>query len=151
LRDPAYGRTWWAGLAVGSAVMAWGLVGLARQAASTTPPAWAAWLLVTLLVNDLLVLPAAFAVARLTSLTPAPWRRALRAALAVSAVLVLVTLPAFLGDGRSTQPGNRSVLPGDYPRSLALLVALVWAVAGAWVALALRRARLRRPSARPCR
>jgi hypothetical protein len=151
MRDPEYGRRWWAGLAAGGAVMAWGLLGLVRQAASTMPPAWAAWLLVTLLVNDLLLLPAAFAVARLTGLAPAPWRPAVRAALAVSAVLVVLTLPAVLGGGRSTQPGNASVLPGDYPRALALLVAGVWAVAGAWVlARALRRARAG-PAERPAR
>jgi hypothetical protein len=47
--------------------------------------------------------------------------------LLVSATVVLVTLPAFLGDGRQTQPGNASLLPNRYGRSLALVLGLVWA------------------------
>jgi hypothetical protein len=131
--EPTYGRAWWAGLAVGGSVLAWGLVGLVGQAMATVPPAWAGWLLACLLVHDLVVVPAVFAVARLVGRAPARWRPAMRAALVVSGVLVLVTAPALLGGGRSTQPGNSSVLPGDYPRSLALVLGLVWAVAAGWV------------------
>src|SRR6266540_3820754 len=62
----------------------------------------------------------------------ARWRgvpvRPLRAALLVSGVVVLVSLPAFLGNGRATQPGNDSVLPNDYAASLATVLALVWVV-----------------------
>jgi hypothetical protein len=118
---------------VGGSVLAWGLVGLVGQAMATVPPAWAGWLLACLLVHDLVVVPAVFAVARLVGRAPARWRPAVRAALVVSGVLVLVTAPALLGGGRSTQPGNSSVLPGDYPRSLALVLGLVWAVAAGWV------------------
>ena len=146
--EPTYGRAWWVGLAVGGSVLAWGLVGLVRQAMATVPPAWAGWLVACLLVHDLVVLPAVFAVARLVGHAPARWRPALRAALVVSGVVVLVTLPALIGGGRSTQPGNSSVLPGDYPRSLALVLGLVWAVAAgsvlaAWLGRAGERSQRR--------
>src|SRR6266496_71375 len=140
-REGPRGRLWWAGLALGSVAMARGLAGLASQARSTVPPAWAAWLAGVLLAHDLLVVPAVLAVTALTGRAPAAWRGGLRAALAVSCVLVLVTLPAFLGHGRATQPGNATVLPSDYPRNLAALVALVWLLAGARVLLAGRRRR----------
>ena len=130
--------------------MAYGLAGLARQAAATMPPAWAAWLGAVLIAHDLLLVPAVLAVTALTGLVPAALRGPLRAALAGSALLVLLTLPAFLGHGRATQPGNATVLPGDYPRALALLVAATWLLAGA-VALgrAARRPGRRRAGLRP--
>jgi hypothetical protein len=41
-------------------------------------------------------------------------------------VLVLVSLPVLVGVGRATQPGNASVLPGDYPLALSGVLAVVW-------------------------
>lgn len=64
----------------------------------------------------------------------------------VSATVVLVTLPAFLGDGRGTQPGNASLLPNHYGRSLALVLVPVWAVA---ILAATRRARRGGPDRDP--
>ena len=133
------GWLWWNGLAVGGLAIARGLAGLVSQAAATMPPAWAAWLAAVLLTHDLLLVPAVLTVTAVTGRAPPAWRGPLRAALAVSGVLVLVTLPAFLGHGRATQPGNRTLLPSDYPRNLAVLVAAVWLVAAA--AALIRRAR----------
>jgi hypothetical protein len=56
---------------------------------------------------------------------------------------VLLTVPLLLGDGRATQPGNTSVLPGDYPVSLAAVLAGVWAAAVVWAYLVGRRGRSR--------
>jgi hypothetical protein len=145
--EPAYGRVWWAGVVVGGGLLAFGLVGLIRDAAATVPPAWAGWLLAALLVHDLVLVPAVFVVARLLRRVPAAWRPEVRWALTLSGVVVTVTLPAFLGDGRATQPGNTSVLPNDYTLSFALVVGLVW-VAAAATALA-RAVRQRRAEQRP--
>jgi hypothetical protein len=41
-------------------------------------------------------------------------------------VLVLASLPVLYGVGRGTQPGNTSVLPGNYPLALAGVLLLVW-------------------------
>jgi hypothetical protein len=127
--SPEYGRTWWIGLAVGGAVIAYGLFGLVRDAAATLPPSWALWLLVALGIHDLIVVPAVFGVARLAGLVPAPARGAVRVALVLTGVVVLVTVPGLLGYGRDSQPGNTSVLPNDYPVALAVVVALIWAAA----------------------
>jgi hypothetical protein len=110
-------------------VMAFGVWGLLRHAEATMPAAWARWLAAALLVHDLLVAPALLAVGWLVGRLPGAWRAPVRAGLLVSATVVLVTLPAFLGDGRATQPGNASLLPNHYGRSLALVLGLVWAAA----------------------
>jgi hypothetical protein len=145
--EPTYGRVWRVGLVVGGLVLAYGVGGLLVNAASTRPPAWATWLLVTLLVNDFLVLPALFAVGVLVGRVPGAWRVPVRAALVVSGVLVLVTLPAFLGDGRDVQPGNASLLPNAYGRNLLIMLSVVWTAAALW---ALRRSgRFRRPALPP--
>jgi hypothetical protein len=127
-------------VAAGGLVMAWGVAGLLRHATSTVPLSWLRWLLGVLLAHDLLLAPALLVVGLLVRRTPAPWRPPLRAALIVSGTLALVSLPLLLGYGRAAQPGNRSVLPGNYPLNLAAVLAVVWATAAAWaLAAALRR------------
>jgi hypothetical protein len=124
---PAYGRLYWLALAAALPVMAFGVWGLLGHAEATMPAAWAGWLVAALLGHDLLVAPALLAVGWLVGRLPDRWRAPVRAGLMVSATVVLVTLPAFLGDGRETQPGNTSLLPNRYGRSLALVLGLVWA------------------------
>ena len=132
-----YGRMWWALLPVGGLLMVWGLVGLFRNAASTVPASWLRWFLGGLLVHDLLLVPAVLAVGLAVRRLPGPLQPAVRAALIVSGTLALMSLPLLLGYGRATQPGNASVLPGDYPRNLGITVGAVWAAAGIWTLLRL--------------
>jgi hypothetical protein len=124
---PAYGRGFWPAVAAGGVVMAFGAWGLLGHAEATSPAAWARWLAAALLVHDLLVAPALLAVGWLVGRLPGGWRAPVRAGLVVSATVALTTLPAFLGDGRETQPGNTSLLPNHYGRSLALVLGPVWA------------------------
>jgi hypothetical protein len=61
-------------------------------------------------------------------------------------VIVLASVPVLVGVGRRTQPGNASVLPGNYPLALAGVLTVVWLgvlTFGIW-----RSARRRRRSAR---
>jgi hypothetical protein len=140
---PAYGRGFWPAVAAGGLVMAFGGWGLVRHAEATMPAAWARWLAAALLVHDLLVAPALLAAGWLVGRLPGRWRAPVRAALVVSATVVLVTLPAFLGDGRATQPGNASLLPNHYGRSLVLVLAPVWVLAVLAAARGTRRDRRR--------
>jgi hypothetical protein len=126
---PAYGRGFWLAVAAALPVMAFGVWGLLGHAEATMPVAWGRWLAAALLGYDLLVAPALLVAGWLVGRLPGGWRAPVRAALVVSATVVLVTLPAFLGDGRATQPGNASLLPNHYGRSLVLVLAPVWAVA----------------------
>jgi hypothetical protein len=139
------GRWWWAGLAAGGGVGLFGLAGLLRDAAKTVPPRWAAWLVGLLLAHDLLLAPAVHLAGRALRRLPDGWRWPLRTGLVVSGVLALASVPVLYGVGRATQPGNASVLPGDYPRALAGVLALVWAgVLAAALLAAGRRRRARR-------
>jgi hypothetical protein len=146
-QPPRYGWLFWTLLPVGVLAMAWGLAGLVREAALTVPASWLRWFLGGLLAHDLLLAPAIFAVGLVLRRLPPALQPPARAALIVSGTLTLMSVPLLLGYGRATQPGNRSVLPGDYPVNLALVVAAVWILAGAWALLA--RTRRRRSSGPP--
>jgi hypothetical protein len=134
---PRYGRLFWALLPVGGLLMAWGLAGLFRDAASTVPASWLRWFLGGLLAHDLLLAPAVLAVGLAVRRLPPALQAPARAALIVSGTLGLMSVPLLLGYGRATQPGNVSLLPGDYPRSLAITAGAVWAAAAAWALLGL--------------
>lgn len=134
---PRYGRLFWALLPVGGLLMAWGLVGLFRDAVSTVPASWLRWFLGGLLAHDLLLAPAVLAVGLAVRRLPPALQAPARAALIVSGTLGLMSVPLLLGYGRATQPGNVSLLPGDYPRSLAITAGAVWAAAAAWALLGL--------------
>lgn len=132
---PRYGRLFWALLPVGGLLMAWGLLGLFREAASTAPASWLRWFLGGLVIHDLLLVPAVLGIGLALRRLPAPLQPPVRAALIVSGTLALMSVPLLLGYGRATQPGNTSLLPGDYPRSLAIVLGAVWAAAAIWALL----------------
>jgi hypothetical protein len=136
-----HGRPFWLLLPVGGLLMAWGVVGLLRQSASSVPASWLRWLVGGLLAHDLLLAPAVFAVGLAVRRLPPALRPPVRAALIVSGTLGLMTVPLLLGYGRATQPGNVSLLPGNYPVDLALVLAAVWAGAGVWALLTYPRHR----------
>jgi hypothetical protein len=127
MAEPLSGFRWWTGLAVGAAVGLFGLVGLLKDAAKTMPLVWLRWLVGLLLVHDLVVAPLLHLIGRrLRDQAPDAWRWPLQLGLVTSGVLVLTGVPVLYGVGRSTQPGNASVLPGNYLRALVGVLALVW-------------------------
>jgi hypothetical protein len=136
-QPPRYGRLFWTLLPVGWLLIAWGLVGLLREAGSTVPTSWLRWFIGGLLAHDLLLAPAIFAIGLAVRRLPLALQPPARAALIVSGALGLMSVPLLLGYGRATQPGNLSLLPGDYRANLALVLAAVWAVAGTWALLIL--------------
>jgi hypothetical protein len=125
--EPLAGWRWWAGLTVGGAVGLFGLAGLLADAAKTMPVVWLKWLVGLLLVHDFVLAPLVnLAGRRLRDRAPEAWRWPLQLGLVTSGVLVLASIPVLVGVGRRTQPGNASVLPGDYPLALAGVLAVVW-------------------------
>ncbi len=132
-----YGSLFWVLLPAGGLLMAWGLIGLLRDAASTVPASWLRWFLGGLLVHDLLLVPAVLGIGLAVRRLPPALQPPARATLIVSGALTVMSLPLLLGYGRSTQPGNVSLLPSDYPRNLAICVGAVWAVAALWALLLL--------------
>jgi hypothetical protein len=141
--EPLSGWRWWTGLAVGGAVGLFGLAGLLGDAAKTMPAVWLKWLVGLLLVHDFVFAPLVHLVGRgLRDRAPEAWRWPLQLGLVTSGVLVLVSLPVVVGVGRATQPGNASVLPGDYPLALSGVLAVVWLgvlALGSWAAVRHRR------------
>jgi hypothetical protein len=125
--EPLSGWRWWTGLAVGGAVGLFGLAGLLRDAAKAMPAVWLRWLVGLLLVHDFVLAPLVHLVGRgLRDRAPKVWRWPLQLGLVTSGVLVLASVPVLLGVGRATQPGNASMLPGDYPIALSGVLAVVW-------------------------
>jgi hypothetical protein len=125
--EPLAGWRWWIGLSVGGAVGLFGLAGLLANAAATMPLVWLKWLIGLLLVHDFVLAPLVQLTGRrLRERTPEPWRWPLQLGLVTSGVLVLASVPVLVGVGRSTQPGNASVLPGSYPLALAGVLTAVW-------------------------
>lgn len=140
--EPLAGWRWWTGLAVGGAVGLFGLAGLLADAARTMPLVWLRWLVGLLLVHDLVLAPLVqVAGRRLRDRAPEAWRWLLQLGLVTSGVLVLASVPLLAGVGRRAQPGNASVLPGDYPRALAGVLAVVWLAVLALGVVARRRRR----------
>jgi hypothetical protein len=129
------------GLALGLPVLAYGLWGVLVDADRTHPAELARWVVGSAVATDLLVVPAVIAIGAVARrLTPGPWWPTVRAALMVSGSLVLVAWPFVRGYG--DDPANPSLLPRDHAAGLAIAVAVVWALAAAY--LAWRRAAARR-------
>jgi hypothetical protein len=125
--EPLAGWRWWTGLAVGGAVGLAGLAGLLRDAAKTMPLVWLGWLVGLLLAHDLALAPLVHLTGRrLRQQAPTAWRWPLQLGLVTSGVLVLASVPVLVGVGRRTQPGNPSVLPGNYPLAIAGVLTVVW-------------------------
>ena len=125
--EPLSGWRWWIGLTIGGAIGLFGLGGLLTDAAKTIPVVWLKWLIGLLLVHDIVLAPLVhLAGRRLRGWAPVAWRWPLQLGLVTSGVLVLASVPVLVGVGRRTQPGNASVLPGDYPLALAGVLAVVW-------------------------
>jgi hypothetical protein len=136
--EPLAGWRWWTGLSVGGAVGLFGLAGLVVDAAKTMPMVWLRWLIGLLLVHDLVLAPMVHLTGRrVRDRSPESWRWPLQLGLVSSGVLVLASIPVLVGVGRRAQPGNASVLPGNYPLALAGVLTLVWLgvlALGIWLA-----------------
>lgn len=114
--------------AVGTALLAFGLRGIARNVNGWTHPTyWAPALVLFALAHDLVLVPLVFAVAvplgRLVRGTVRPY---LAAGLALSGVTLALAWPGLRGYGRL--PDNPSVLPLDYAAGLRTTLLILWLV-----------------------
>jgi hypothetical protein len=138
-----HGALFWAGAAVGWAVMAFAGWGILGDPGATNPPQLVRWVVGAALVHDLLVAPIVTAVAVLLALrAPAWWGRPVGWAVAASAVVVLFAVPLVRGFGKHEL--NASALPRDYTANLIGVVAMIWAATALTITVrALRRRRAR--------
>lgn len=138
------GLPFWAGAAVGWALIAWGIAGVARNALDTRPADLVRFVAGGIVLHDLLIVPLALLVALVVvRAVPRRMRRWVQAALVVAAPLALFAYPQLRGYGRI--PGNPTALPHDYATNLTLvLLALAAALATVAVASAQWSRRRRR-------
>lgn len=136
-----YGAAFWICLLIGWAGIGFGIWSLIQRAGATRPTVFAGWFLGLLVAHDLFLLPivAAVGVALRSRVSPG-MRGAISGALAVSAILALVSVPALVGFGR--QPDNPSLLPRNYVLGVGILLVLVWGTAALVLIWATRHARM---------
>jgi hypothetical protein len=122
-----HGRSFWIGLGIGGAVMAYGVWGLLGAADATQPSNLATFFIGAGVVHDALFAPAVVLVGWLTlRVIPTAARKPVRVALAMSALLVVFSWPLVRRWGaRSTNP---SLLPLDYGRNLVVALGAIWIV-----------------------
>jgi hypothetical protein len=140
--EEATGPSWsfWVGLAVGTAVMAYGIVGLLGASAVTRPRNFATWFLGAGIVHDAVFAPLVVLVGWLTlRVVPGIARNPVRVALGFSVLLVAVTWPLVRRWG--ARSANPSLLPLDYGRNVVVGLVLIWLVTAAVVVIRLTRAR----------
>jgi hypothetical protein len=142
------------GLALGVPVIGYGLRGAFVDAGDTHPPELARWVIGAALVQDLVVVPVAAAIALLVRrFTPRRAWPPVRAGLVAAGIFVAVGWPFVRGYGRDST--NPSLLPRNYGAGLAAAIVVIWLVVAAWVAWRYMPARItrwssgiRRPSTR---
>lgn len=138
--EHGYGRLFWVSITVGWAGIGFGLVSALSHAGAARPVALGAYVLGTLVVHDLVLVPIVLAFAALVGRhLPTKARGWLLGAMVVSAMVALASYPEVRGFGRL--PGNPSLLPRDYVGGLLLVLLLVWGVTAVFVFASIRRRR----------
>ncbi len=122
-------RAFWPAVAVGCGFGAVGAaVALGAPAGDGRPIGIAAVVAGAVVVHDLVVAPVTHRVGAAISRRCGPGGAALRAAVAVSAVVVIFGLPLVTRVG--ARPTNSSALPLSYGRSVVAILAAVWLFTG---------------------
>lgn len=128
------GPRFWISAAVGWAVIGWGVVGIFRHSLDTRPANLAKFVVGGVLLHDLLVAPlVVVAGVLLARAVPGRARGPVQAALAVSAIVALFAWPLVRAYGLAAH--NPTSLPHNYALNLAIVLAIVWATAGAAILL----------------
>lgn len=134
------GRMFWPGVALGWVVAAVGIWGLLSDAERTRPRESVRFVVGAALVHDLVLAPVVVLAGWvLAKAVPPRIRGPVQAALVVSAMVALFSVPFVRGYGRAVT--NPSILPRNYGAGLAVTLGAVWAAAAAAVALRCWRAR----------
>lgn len=123
------GPLFWLSAAVGWAVIGYGVRGAYLHRIDTRPRDLATFALGGALLHDLVVAPlvivAGVGVARAT---PARFRSVVQSASIISACLILFSFPLVRGYGHVLH--NPSSLPHNYTANLAVMLGVVWLIAG---------------------
>ena len=133
-RRPEYRAPFWVALVAGWAVIGYGAWVMVANAAETHPVNMGVFLVGLLLLHDLVIAPLTIAIAAgLRGRLPRVARGALAGAVMISAVTVALVVPAAI-DRTDKVAGNPTIVPRNPWVGAAIVVALVWLVAGLVVA-----------------
>jgi hypothetical protein len=138
MSPPVYGRAFWIVVALGTAVMAYGAIGLVSDTGVGASADVAVWLVGADVAHDFVLAPLACLVGAAVARVLPCWCRApVQAALMTTGVLLIVVSPALRGFGRDHVPDNPSVQPLDYTTATLTALAVVWAGAAVWLTVRL--------------
>lgn len=116
-------------LLVGWAIIAFGAHSAIGDARDAHPVALIVHVVTFDLIHDIVIAPILFIAAWLVGkVVPTVARGPVRAAAAATALYVVIAYPLIRRWGR--RPTNSSTLPLDYGRNLAIVVGVVWLLAG---------------------
>ncbi|MGH2839486.1 MAG: hypothetical protein ACRDKY_01520 [Solirubrobacteraceae bacterium] len=131
-------RAFWPMTIAGTALSAFGLVGLLGDPRVGDSTSWLTYFAGGLIAHDLVWAPlVALGSVALVRLVPPRPRPVIQGALIVTATVLLVAYPVLDGGGRLAN--NPSLLPLDYERNLVVVLACVWGIAGGLIVRAMRR------------
>ena len=135
------GPPFWIALAVGTAIMAFGIRG-ALMDLRTSSGDVGRWVVGADLVHDLILAPIAVTIGWCVNRTaPIRARAPIQAGLFATAITLLIGWPGWRGYGRHLVPDNLSVQPLDYVVSILTVLAIVWGVVVVWIAVRMVRPR----------
>lgn len=118
-------RLFWICVVVGWVLIVVGIRGVIVDARFTRPPQWSAWFVGAAAFHDLIVAPLVFVVATiLLRRLRRPYRAPVHAALVMTALMTVGTLPVVLRLGEPT--GNPTVLPNDATPPLLMVLGAIW-------------------------
>lgn len=133
------GWLFWCGVLIGWAVMAFGVWGAIYEG-RRVDQSLAIWMIGGLVAHDLVAAPLVFlAGATLRRVVGSRYRAAVHAALFVSAMFVVVSVPVLGGFG--LRRDNPSVLPRDYATGLLVILAAIWTLTAVVLFMAWRASR----------
>jgi hypothetical protein len=140
-RDATHGATFWVGVAVGWAVIGFGTVGALNSVwLRDRPGDLVRWLLGGLVLHDAVLVPLVTVAGLLVAKLAPRWLRGpIDIALVLSGLVLLFAYPLLRAFGR--RESNRSILPLDYGRNVAIVLLLIWLGAAAVAAVKLVRRR----------
>jgi divalent metal cation (Fe/Co/Zn/Cd) transporter len=118
-------KIFWPLAVLGWGIIVYGFVGLVANSSRTHPPTWAVWFFGAAIVHDLLLAPIVLLIGSQIALrAPGRGKAYVQAALIMSGIVVLTSIPVLLGFGRN--PNDPSTLPNNYITGLLAVLAVIW-------------------------
>lgn len=128
------------GLAVGSTMMAFALVGAVRAVAADELVGWAAWIVGIDVGHDFLLVPIVVAIGAVVDrVVPRSVRAPVQTGLFASGIVVLIGWLPLRSTAAAT--GNATIQPLDYDTAILWVLGGVWLVCGVWAITRVARSR----------